>query len=1300
MNKDIKLFLSSTFDEKMQEERDYFRNEINAELNHIVGQIGKNLFLYDFELGIHGFDSELKENKDEEYFKYFSNVLDFCFEKIDESNYFVGIVGNTYGTDVIDELIEEKNYTGKFKELVNKGIDEELSVLELEFIESLENLKNKNQKKVFFIKDAISESKTKVQKLITRIKTCTAANVNIFYYSKYENILSEIKQYFEKEFKNEIEKFTTEEKNRNLVYANKTRYYIPNISNQTISTKPILEELDDYINNDSQKVFVLFGKTGSGKRTTLSQWILQIKKNSEAKIISAFAGVDGTTISEILLKIYSQIPANDKSSINQQVKDEKSLLGKFAQFTLEISVSEQCPKTVIVIDGINQLEFTSDWKNDKYWWLNKQLENNVKVIVSAIDNIEEAHFALHPMPSHNLSKLIEGYLKKEGKEQIYKDFEEKLAFAKEERLPIFARLLCTEICMTAKYDTINGILDKYKEISDILVLYKEFLTRLAERQSLNKNTVQELCSYLYYSENGLHRDTLQQLFQDGDKQVNSFYSLLYHELMKNVDDKIVFSTLYFKQAVEELFIDDNKEAEYRTAIINVLNMSKYSKDGAIIAERAYQIYRINDKQRMNNLLADIDNTEKLYWMNHIRFVEYLNLIEDKENLYQCISKEKLPDKIIIFLSFYYNEIPNYDKSLEWSRKVLVIYEEALGKEHPDTATIYNDIAEVYDNKSDYDLALKYYRKALKIRKQVLGNKHLDTASTYNSMAGIYDIMGDYDCALRYYAKALKIFEEILGKEHPHVATTFNNMAVVYDNKGDYSLTLKYYSKSLNIKEKVLGKEHPDTATTYNGIGLVLYNIGDNDRALEYYAKALTISERVYGKEHPDTAATYNGIGLVYDNKGDYDRALEYYSKALYNMEKALDKKHPNIANTYNNVAEIYRLRSEYGRALEYYGEALKNFEKVYGKKHPSIATIYNNMALVYDNMGDYNTALEYYEKALTIQVKFLDKGHPDIAITYNNMGGIFYNKGEYDHSLEYLINALTIREKVLGLVHPDTATTYNYMGGVYNSKGEYDRALEYYVKALDIYEKTLGNEHPYTASTYNNIALVYDNKADYCRALKNYDKALDICEKVLGKRHPDTATTYNNIARVYGAKGNYDLSLEYYNKALDIRENVLGKAHPDTAATFNDIAVVFRAQGNYVYAMEFYGKALGIREAVLGKEHPDTATTYNNIGLVHRVQGNYDLALEYYNKALEIRKKALSKEHPDTAATYNNIAAAYHVLSDFDSALLFYTKSLNIYEKVMGKEYPDTKTVLNNMAIAFKESENPEPFDEWLKKNL
>jgi len=369
MQKEIKLFLSSTFDEKMQEQRDYFRKKIIPRLGQIVGQVGINLFLYDFELGIPQFDSKLKISQE----TYYTNVLDTCFQKIDDSDYFVGIVGDYYGTHINDGLKE--NYVGNFKELVDKGIRENLSVLELEFIKSLEN---KEQKKIFFVQNTISEGNIEIRKLITRITTTTATNVSVFYYSEYGNILTELEKFLKNEFRNEIYELSIEQKNRNLLYANKTRHYIDNTSALTIQN-----ELDNYINNDSRKIFLLSGKVGSGKCTMLTRWMQKQKEknvsNSEIKIISAFAGVDGNTISDILLNIYSQVPVNDKLSINQEEKDEKSLLNRFAKFTLE--VSKQFPKTIIVIEGINQLIFTSDWKN-KYWWLSMQLENNVKMIVS------------------------------------------------------------------------------------------------------------------------------------------------------------------------------------------------------------------------------------------------------------------------------------------------------------------------------------------------------------------------------------------------------------------------------------------------------------------------------------------------------------------------------------------------------------------------------------------------------------------------------------------------------------------------------------------------------------------------------------------------------------------------------------------------------------------------------------------------------------------------------------------------------------------------------------------------------
>ncbi len=57
----------------------------------------------------------------------------------------------------------------------------------------------------------------------------------------------------------------------------------------------------------------------------------------------------------------------------------------------------------------------------------------------------------------------------------------------------------------------------------------------------------------------------------------------------------------------------------------------------------------------------------------------------------------------------------------------------MGKEHPATATTYNNIAVVYWNMGKLDLALEYFQKALAIREARLGEDHPDTKKTKEAL---------------------------------------------------------------------------------------------------------------------------------------------------------------------------------------------------------------------------------------------------------------------------------------------------------------------------------------------------------------------------------------------------------------------------------------------------------------------------------------------------------------------------------------------------------------------------------------
>ena len=94
----------------------------------------------------------------------------------------------------------------------------------------------------------------------------------------------------------------------------------------------------------------------------------------------------------------------------------------------------------------------------------------------------------------------------------------------------------------------------------------------------------------------------------------------------------------------------------------------------------------------------------------------------------------------------------------------------LGKEHPYTATSYNNIGSVYDDQKDYPKALDYYFKALDIREKVLGKEHPDTATSYNNIGLTYKSQENYPKAIEYLQKALYILEKVLGPNHPNTKT--------------------------------------------------------------------------------------------------------------------------------------------------------------------------------------------------------------------------------------------------------------------------------------------------------------------------------------------------------------------------------------------------------------------------------------------------------------------------------------------------------------------------------------------------
>lgn len=162
---------------------------------------------------------------------------------------------------------------------------------------------------------------------------------------------------------------------------------------------------------------------------------------------------------------------------------------------------------------------------------------------------------------------------------------------------------------------------------------------------------------------------------------------------------------------------------------------------------------------------------------------------------------------------------------------------------------------------EMELALIDYRQVCVERENTLGKDHPNTATQYNNIGALLDKLGDVDGALEEFKKARDSFETSYGRSHPLTATAYSNIGGILRKQGKLEGALTEYFKVLSVQEKVLGKYHKETAQTLNNIGVIQFKLGDSG-ASKYFEKSLKIYTEILGPNHPKTEQTKQAIAFT------------------------------------------------------------------------------------------------------------------------------------------------------------------------------------------------------------------------------------------------------------------------------------------------------------------------------------------------------------------------------------------------------------------------------------------------------
>lgn len=149
------------------------------------------------------------------------------------------------------------------------------------------------------------------------------------------------------------------------------------------------------------------------------------------------------------------------------------------------------------------------------------------------------------------------------------------------------------------------------------------------------------------------------------------------------------------------------------------------------------------------------------------------------------------------------------------------------------ASIQSDITDLY-KQGNFPEALKISKKLLKETEAHFGRNHPATASAYNNLGLMQKLLGDFGEAREHYSRAMRIYGKVVGRDHASYAMTLHNLGALSKSQIHFDTSLKaterlslveqaleQLEEAWAIRKVELGDEHPLTVASRSGYGSTL-----------------------------------------------------------------------------------------------------------------------------------------------------------------------------------------------------------------------------------------------------------------------------------------------------------------------------------------------------------------------------------------------------------------------------------------------------------------------------------------------
>lgn len=255
----------------------------------------------------------------------------------------------------------------------------------------------------------------------------------------------------------------------------------------------------------------------------------------------------------------------------------------------------------------------------------------------------------------------------------------------------------------------------------------------------------------------------------------------------------------------------------------------------------------------------------------------------------------------------------------------------------EVASIWNNLALLYDEQGRYDESERMYKRALDSYRQVGSSTHaydVDYAATLNNLSALYFKNGsDLDLGLELLSESLEIYRQ-LATEDPQqynhfLAIALNNLSVQDFSMNRQEEGLEAFDESLNIY-RGLAKDSPGRYLPLFAHGLYMQAVryfrnGSLEKSEALFKESLDAYKKLASRDEdtyqPEVAKLLRNLANVCDKRQLWSEAEQRYQEELL-INQALAAKQPDkytsdLARTYGNLSNHAILVKDFAQAVEY-----------------------------------------------------------------------------------------------------------------------------------------------------------------------------------------------------------------------------------------------------------------------------------------------------------------------------------------------------------------------------------------------